>query len=167
VKSVKRYFGQGLGYLLFIAFIGYFSTEPGITNLPADQALIKFTFIHAGKRLVPCVKRSAEEMADLPPQLRRDMTCSRERAPLQVEFEIDGKMVYQAEIPAKGIKNDLPSPVYQRVNVPVGRHHLQVRMRDNVTDKGFTYTAEKAVVFTPLQVLIIDFDEINKEFTFK
>ena len=91
----------------------------------------------------------------------------RSRAPLQVEFEIDGKMVYQAEIPAKGIKNDLPSPVYQRVNVPVGRHHLQVRMRDNVTDKGFTYTAEKAVVFTPLQVLIIDFDEINKEFTFK
>lgn len=167
MKTAKRYFGQGLFYLLFIAFIGYFSTEPGVTNLPADQALIKFTFTHPGRRLVPCVKRSAEEMAGLPPQLRYDMKCSRERAPLQVEFEIDGRMVYRAEIAAKGLQNDLPSPVYQRFNVPVGRHHLQVRMRDNATDKGFTYTAEKTVVFTPLQVLIIDFDGNNKAFTFE
>jgi hypothetical protein len=165
--TVKQYFGQGLGYLLFIAFIGYFSTEPSFTNMPADQALIKFTFAHPGKRLVPCVKRSAAEMANLPPQLRYDMKCSRERAPLQVEFEIDGQMVYQKEIPAKGLKNDLPSPVYQRFNVPAGQHHLQVRMRDNVTDKEFTYAAEKTVVFIPLQVLIIDFDENNKKFTFE
>lgn len=167
MNTVKQYFGQGLGYLLFIAFIGYFSTEPGFTNMPADQALIKFTFTHPGERLVPCVKRSAAEMANLPPQLRYDMECSRERAPLQVEFEIDGQMVYQAEIPAKGLKKDLPSPVYKRFNVPVGRHHLQVRMRDNATEKGFTYIAEKSVVFTPLQVLIIDFDENNKKFTFE
>jgi len=164
--TVKQYFGQGLGYLLFIAFIGYFSTEPSFTNMPADQALIKFTFTHPGVRLVPCVKRPAAEMAKLPPQLRRSMECSRERAPLQIEFEIDGQMVYQMEVPAKGLKNDLPSPVYERFNVPVGQHHLQVRMRDNATDEGFTYTAEKTVVFAPLQVLIVDFDAINKEFTF-
>lgn len=165
--TVKQYFGQGLSYLLFIAFIGYFSTEPSITNHPVDQALIKFTFTHPGKRLLPCVKRSVKEVADLPPQLRYAMKCPRERVPLQVEFEIDGRMVYQAEIPAKGIKNDLPSLVYKRFNVPIGRHHLQVRMRDNVTDKGFTYTAKKTVVFTPLQVLVVDFDEINKTFTFE
>lgn len=164
--TVKQYIGQGLAYLLFIAFIGYFSTEPSFTNMPADQALIKFTFIHPGERLVPCVKSSAAEMAKLPPQLRYNMKCSRERAPLQVEFEIDGQMVYQKEIKAKGLKNDLPSPVYERFNVPAGRHHLQVRMRDNATHEEFTYAAEKTVVFAPLQVLIVDFDEVNKEFTF-
>ena len=165
--TVKQYFGQGLGYFLFIAFIGYFSTGPSFSNMPADQALIKFTFTHPGKRLVPCVKRSAAEMANLPPQLRYNMVCSRERAPLQVEFEIDGQMVYQLEIPAKGFRNDMPSPVYERFNVPAGRHHLRVRMRDNVTDEGFTFSAEKTVVLAPLQILVVDFDEINKEFTFE
>ena len=164
--TVKQYFGQGVYYILFIAFVGYFSTEPAFTNMPADQALIKFTFTHPGERLVPCVKRSAAEMADLPPQLRYNMDCSRERAPLQVEFEIDGKMVYQKEVPAKGFKNDLPSPIYERFNVPAGRHNLQVRMRDNIIDEDFTYTAEKTVELAPLQVLIVDFDEVNEEFTF-
>ncbi len=165
--TVKQYFGQALAYLLFIIFIGYFSVKPSFTNMPADQALIKFTFTHPGKRLVPCVKRSAAEMADLPPQLRYNKECSRERAPLQVEFEVDGQMLYQMEVPAKGLKNDLPSPVYERFNVSAGQHHLQVRMRDNANDEEFTFTAEKTVVFTPLQILVVDFDAINKEFTFE
>jgi hypothetical protein len=167
MNKVWRYIGQGVFYLLFIAFIGYFSTDPGFTNMALDEALIKLTFTHPGERLVPCVKLSSEELAKLQPQKRYNMQCSRERAPMQVEFEVDDRLAYQAEIPAKGFKNDLPSPVYQRLTLPAGRHLLRVRMRDNVHDKGFTYTAEKTVVLAPLQVLVIDFDEVNKEFTFE
>jgi hypothetical protein len=167
MKKVWRYLGQGVFYLLFIAFIGYFSTEPSITNLPPDQALIKFTFAHPGERLVPCVERTAEEMAKLPPQQRFKMECSRERAPLQVEFMVDDRMAYQAEIPARGLKKDLPSPIYHRFTIPAGQHQLQVRMKDNIQDEGFTYTAVKTVVLAPLQVLVVDFDENNKEFVFE
>jgi hypothetical protein len=167
MKKVWPYIGQGVFYLLFIAFIGYFSTEPGFTNMAPDEALIKLTFTHPGKRLVPCKKISPEELAKLQPQKRYNMKCSRERAPMQVEFEVSDQLIYQAEIPAKGIKNDLPSPVYERLTLPAGRHQLRVRMRDNVHDEGFTYTAEKTVTLAPLQVLVIDFDEVNKQFTFE
>jgi hypothetical protein len=167
MNKFMRYFGQGLAYLLFIAFIGYFSTEPGFTNMPPDSALIKFTFAHPGKRLDPCTKRTPEELAKLPPQKRYNMKCSRERAPLQVEFMVDGQMIYQAEIPAKGLKHDLPSPVYQRFTIPTGRHELLVRMRDNVQDKEFSYTTGKTIDFVPLQVLVVDFDHAEKEFTFR
>jgi hypothetical protein len=167
MKTAMRYVGQGVFYLLFIAFIGYFSTAPSFTNVPPGDALVKFTFAHPGERLVPCVKRTPEEMAKLPPQLRINVECSRERAPLQVEFMVDGRMVYQAEIQAKGLKHDLPSPIYERFTLPAGQHQLVVRMRDNVHDQGFTYTAEKTMVLAPLQVLVIDFDEITKQFIFE
>lgn len=167
MKQVARYVGQGVFYLLFIAFIGYFSTNPAFTNMPPGEALIKFTFAHPGERLVPCVERTAKDMAKLAPQLRFKMECSRERAPLQVEFMVDDHMVYQAEIRAKGLKHDLPSPIYERFNVPAGTHRLRVRMRDNINDKEFTYSADETVVLAPLQVLVIDFDENEKHFTFR
>jgi len=167
MTKVARYIGQGVFYLLFIAFIGFFSTRPSFTNMQPDEALIKFTFAHPGERLVPCEEIKAEDLAKLQPQRRFKMKCSRERAPLQVEFVVDDRMVYQAEIPAKGLKHDLPSPIYQRFAIPAGRHQLVVRMRDNVLDEGFTYTVEKEVVLAPLQVLVIDFDENNKQFTFE
>ena len=167
MNKAVRYIGQGVFYLLFIAFIGYFSSAPSFTNMPPDEALIKFTFAHPGVRLVPCEEIKAEDLAKLQPQRRFKMKCSRERAPLQVEFVVDDRMVYQAEIPAKGLKHDLPSPIYQRFAIPAGRHQLVVRMRDNVLDEGFTYTVEKEVVLAPLQVLVIDFDENNKQFTFE
>src|SRR3990170_3997342 len=101
MNKAVRYIGQGVFYLLFIAFIGYFSSAPSFTNMPPDEALIKFTSAHPGRRLVPCEERTAKKMADLPPQKRLKMKCSRERAPLQVEFMVDDRMGYQAELPAK------------------------------------------------------------------
>jgi hypothetical protein len=167
MKNAARYIGQGLFYLLFIAFIGYFSTEPSFTNMPADEALIKFTFQHPGERLLPCTEKTPQELAKLPPQKRFKMECPRERAPLQVEFTVDDRVVYQAKIPAKGLKKDLPSPIYMRFTVPAGTHRLHVGMSDNVHDQGFTYTADRTVELAPLQTLVIDFDEVTKQFTFK
>jgi len=167
MKQIWRYLGQGLGYLLFIAFIGYFSSMPSYTNVPADQALIKLTFTHAGKRVHPFKDtRSKEDMAKLSPQLRFKKH-SRKRFPLRIEFEMDGRIVYQAEIPSRGLSHDLPSPVYQRFTVPAGKHHFRVRMGDDAQQKGFNYTGEKTVELAPLHTLIIDFDNTRKQFIFE
>jgi len=167
MKKIWRYLGQGLGYLLFIAFIGYFSSMPSYTNMPANQALIKLTFTHAGKRVKPFNDtRSKQDLAKLSPQLRFQKH-SRKRFPLRVEFEMDGKIVYQAEIPSRGLSHDLPSPIYQRFTVPAGRHHFRVSMGDNGQNKGFNYTGEKTVELAPLHTLIIDFDNTRKQFIFE
>jgi len=167
MRNIWRYPGQGLAYALFIAFIGYFSSMPSYTNMPADQALIKLTFTHAGQRIKPFTdRRTKEEMAALPPQLRAQKR-SRQRSPLHVEFKIDGKMVYQEEIQPRGMSHDLPSPIYQRFTVPAGSHHFSIRMNDDVHHQGFKYHAEKTINLTPLRTLIIDFDNIRKEFIFE
>ncbi len=162
-----RYLGQAVTYLLFVAFIGYFSTSPSYTHVPADKALIKFTFTRAGQRIKPAHDmRTKEEMAKLPPQLRAKKH-SRERASLEIEFEMDGQMIYQARVAPRGLSHDLPSPVYERFLVSAGEHHFRVRMKDDIHVEGFNYSGEQTVTLKPLQTLIIDFDNIRKEFIFK
>jgi len=167
MNKIWRYLGQGIGYLLFIVFIGYFSSMPAYTNIPADQALIKLTFTHAGKRVHPFHDtRSKKDMAKLSPQLRFKKH-SRKRFPLRIKFEMDGKIVYEAEIPPRGLSRDLPSPIYQRFTVPAGKHHFRVFMGDDGHHKGFNYTGEKTVELAPLHTLIIDFDNTRKQFIFE
>lgn len=161
------YLGQGLCYLLFIAFIGYFSYAPGYTHIPQDQALVKLTFIHATKRLNPCIERTPEELAGRLPHMRFKTKCPRERSPMQVEFEVDGNIVYQATIQPRSLSRDLPAPVYQQFALPAGRHNLRVRMNDDVKHEGFSYVAEKTVDLTPLQILIIDFNSNRHQFVFE
>ena len=43
--------GQGLLYALFALGIATFSSWPKYQHLPADQALIKLSFTHSGKRV--------------------------------------------------------------------------------------------------------------------
>jgi hypothetical protein len=72
------YLGQGAVYLLLGLGIGYFSDRPAHTHSPPDMALIKLSFAH-GAQKEDCRRRTAEELAKLPPNMRRPMVCSRER----------------------------------------------------------------------------------------
>ncbi|MDT8376515.1 MAG: hypothetical protein RQ867_07215 [Mariprofundaceae bacterium] len=164
MNTLGRYLGQAMAYLMFIAFVGYFSTSPSYVHVPADMALIKFTFSHAGKRVKEFDDtRSKEEMANLPPQLRKKK-LSRERASLEVEFEMDGQMLFDKTIAPRGLARDLPSPIYERFLVPAGTHHFKVRMRDSIHVEGFNYFGEKTMTLKPLQTMIVDFDDIRNEF---
>jgi hypothetical protein len=166
VRNVTRYLGQALAYLLFIIFIGYFSTSPSYTFTKPDQAVIKLTFIHAGKRKEPCRKRTGKELAEMPAHLRKKMDCPRERSPLFVQIDLDGKTIFSREIQPKGLSHDLPSPVYQRFTIPAGTHHLHARMRDDIHTKGFNYERSETIKLAPSQILVIDFDSERKEFIF-
>ncbi|RPH64714.1 MAG: hypothetical protein EHM83_07780, partial [Burkholderiales bacterium] len=92
-NALLRYGGQGILYLLFAAFIGYFSTSPAYQHLAPDEALLRLSFRHPGQFATDCRQRSAEELAKLPPQLRAQMDCPRERSPVHVRVELDGKVL--------------------------------------------------------------------------
>jgi len=162
------YIGQAVFYLLFIAFLGYFSTSPAYTHVPADKALIKFAFTHPGKRVNPIEdKRTKEDMAKLPPQLRAKKH-SRERSPIRVKFEMDGQVVYEEQVHPRGLSRDLPSPVYKRFLVPPGEHKFRVSMGDDVHDlEHYNFVDEATVKLAPLQTLVIDFDNNQHHFVFK
>ncbi|HSN40240.1 MAG TPA: hypothetical protein VLT92_08605 [Burkholderiales bacterium] len=151
--------GQALLYGLFALIIGYFSSSPPYRPLPADQALIKLSFSHEGKRVLECHRRTAEELAKLAPNMRAPMDCPRERSPVTVEIELDGTLVYRHVAKPSGLSKDGASTVYHRFPVPSGEHRLAIRLNDDARAAGFNYRREEMVALKPGKVLVIDFNQ--------
>jgi len=167
LKKIMQYSGQAVFYGLFVAFIGYFSVAPAYVHFPSDQALIKVSFSHAGQPLEECRVRTAEELEKLPPNMRVPMQCGRERSPVTFELELDGKPVYRAELPPRGLSRDGASTVYQRFPVPAGQYRLRARLKDSVRVPDFNYTKEAEVTVVPGQVFVVDFNPRAGGFVFK
>lgn len=150
--------GQFFLYGMFALFIATFSHWPSYRHLSPDTALVKLSLVLAGKPVGDCRALTAEELAKLPPNMRAATTCPRERSPVTVELDIDGRTVARTEALPSGLSRDGASAVYQRLQVPAGERLIQVRLRDDVRRQGFTHTLERRVTLAPAQVLVIDFD---------
>ncbi|MBI2311698.1 MAG: hypothetical protein HYU77_04250 [Betaproteobacteria bacterium] len=164
--SPVRFVAQLFLYVPLMVLIGYFSTLPVFVHLPQGQALIRLTFSVAGQRLQECRERSPEELAKLAPNMRAAMDCPRERAPVTVELEMDGKPLYHVVVPPKGLKNDLPSTVYRRLAVLEGSHHFVARLRDRAAGE-FNYVQEKTLELRSGDSLVIDFNPAQGGFIFR
>jgi len=149
---------QGLLYALFALIIGTFSSWPRYRHLAPDQALIKVSFTHHGKRLADCRPRTPEELAKLPPNMRAPMQCQRERSPVTVEVDLDGRRIFRHVAEPSGLSRDGASTVYQRLEMPAGEHRLAVRLKDSASSRGFDYAREETLTLKPGQVLVIDFN---------
>lgn len=156
-NAVVRYAGQAVLYALFGAFVVWFSSAPTYRHLDPDEGLLRLSFRHPGQVATDCRKRSAEELAKLPPQLRAEMDCQRERSPVQVRVELDGETLFDRVYEPAGLRRDGASAGYFRMPIPVGAHDIRVQFNDDVRVKGFNYEGERHVEVTPGQVVLIDF----------
>jgi len=149
---------QAVLYALFAIFIGVFSHWPSYRDIGADEALVKVSLVHHGKRVEECRRRTAEELAKLPPNMRAPLQCQRERAPVRIEVDVDGVPAYAALASPSGLSKDGASAVYHRFALAAGTHRITVRLKDSAGGTAFDYTREAEVRLKPAQVLVIDFD---------
>lgn len=164
MASILRFAGQAFFFLVFAVIIGGFANWPHYQHFPADEALIKISFSHDSQRKHACHRRTREELQKLAPNMRKQVSCPRERLPMTVEMEVDGKLLYRETVPPSGFSSDGASRVYQRIPVKAGRHRIVVRMRDSARESGFDYVLDKELDLVPAQVLLVDFREENKSF---
>lgn len=155
-RTLPRYIGQVVAYVLFAVFVGVFSDTPAYYPLGPEEAAIKLSFTHAGERAQPCRTRSAEEIAKLPPNMRVAEDCPRERSPVRIELTLDGELVYRDALKPAGLKRDMASTAYRRFIVSAGEHTLALRLSDR-PDGEFNYAYEANVRLAPAQLLVIDF----------
>jgi hypothetical protein len=157
MNPIARVVGQVVLYGLFAAVLGYFSTSPAYTHLPSDMALVKVSFTHAARRIGECRLRSDEEMAKLPPNMRIREDCPRERAPIRIELEVDGDLVYSDVLLPSGLSRDGATAVYRRFPVPAGRHRFEAKLSDTASGE-FDYEREETVELAPAQILLVEFN---------
>jgi hypothetical protein len=155
--SALQIVGQGVLYGLFAAFVGYFATQPTYTYMDPGAAVITLSFSHAGETKTACRRLTPEEIAALPPNMRRPMDCPRGRVPLLVELLVDGEMVYRASLPPSGLAGDGASTAFEQFTIAPGTHLVNVRLRDSRREQGFDYETEENVEFVPGQHFVIDF----------
>jgi hypothetical protein len=157
MAKAARYAGQAAIYLLFAVVILTFADWPSYRHFPPDQALIKLNFAHGGAPRVPCTQRTREELEALAPNMRRAISCERERLPVRVELDLDGQPLFHASLPPSGLAKDGPSRVYRRFTVPAGQHQLAARLRDTDRTEGFDYERSIAIDLVSGQSLALDF----------
>lgn len=154
--SWLQYVGRAILYALFGAFVVYFSTSPTYRHLQPDEGLLRLSFRHPGKVAADCRARSPEELAKMPPQLRAQMDCPRERSPVKVRVELDGNLLFDETYQAAGLQKDGAASGYFRMPIPVGEHRVSVQFNDDVRVDGPTFTGERSIAVQPGQVVLID-----------
>lgn len=159
MDKTGRYFGQGILYALFALLLGYFSTSPRYRNLEPDQALLRLSFTHPGKIVSDCRRRTTEELAKIPANMRQSMDCPRERSPVRVRVELDGAPLYDDAFAPAGLKRDGASAAYRRLPIAAGEHRLRVQFNDDARVAGFNFERSEVVHALPGQVVLIDFIE--------
>ena len=75
---------------LVFAGVAALTDWPAHRSLPQHTGVLTLSFSHGADRKAACRKATPEELAALPPNMRRPEICPRERPPIRVEFDIDG-----------------------------------------------------------------------------
>ena len=99
--------------------------------------------------------------------MRSPTLCPRERAPLLVELDVDGRLAHRQLARPSGLSRDGSASLYLRQPVLAGSHLLAVRLRDSARSAGFDYQRQARVELRPGQILVIDFDSNSREIQLK
>jgi hypothetical protein len=158
--------GQFALYGLFAAVIGLFSQWPSYRHLADDQALITLSFSYTGQPVSDCRPQTPAELAKLPANMRAPLRCPRERSPITVELDVDGRPALQHTAQPSGLSHDGAASVFRRLTLPAGPHRIAVRMNDDARRPGvFVHQREATVTLKPAQILVIDFDTATQTIT--
>lgn len=156
-RSLASWFGRALAYGAFACVLALFSTWPSYEYWPSETAQLKLSISEAGDRLVPCIKRSREELAQLPPNMRSARKCSRERHPVRVVLRLDGRDMFNDTQAPAGIQADGTSSFYEKFPLAAGTHRIEARI--SLDDGGtFPHVLDRTLMLSSGQVLVLGYD---------
>jgi hypothetical protein len=162
-----RLIGQFIVIVALFAGVATLSDWPTYAQIPKNSGVVMLTFVHGADRKGECRRLTPEEIAKLPPNMRRVQDCPRGRRPIYVELDVDGRSLYKASLPPTGIAGDGPSRVYQRFVLPAGKYDVAVRMRDTARPDGFDHERRDSVELSPDQMFVIDYRPESGSFVFR
>ncbi|HEY0849441.1 MAG TPA: hypothetical protein VGD96_05975 [Bradyrhizobium sp.] len=162
-----RLIGQFIVIVALFAGVATLSDWPTYAQIPKNSGVVMLTFVHGADRKGECRRLTPEEIAKLPPNMRRAQDCPRGRRPIYVELDVDGRSLYKASLPPTGIAGDGPSRVYQRFVLPAGKYDVAVRMRDTARPDGFDHERRDSVELSPDQMFVIDYRPESGSFVFR
>ncbi len=160
-------FIQAILHVAFAAFIGYLSVAPAYQYAAPELAVIKLSLSHAADRVEECVKLTPDEINARALQGQSLGECGRERLPVRVEVDVDGRTVIGVTAEPSGLWSDGPASVYERIPVAAGSHTITVRLRDSARESGWDYEQTGNVNLEAGRYFTITFRAANGGFVFR
>jgi len=167
MSKVFRICGQFAVIAALFAAVAAFADWPVYRQTPRGTGIVMLSFVHGADRRADCRWLTPEEIAKLPPNMRRAQDCPRSRRPLYVELDVGDRVAYRASLAPTGIAGDGPSRIYERFVLPAGRYHVAVRMRDTARTEGFDHERKGQILLEPDQMFVIDFRSEPAGFVFR
>jgi hypothetical protein len=167
MRNVLQIAGQMAVILALFAGVAVFSDWPVYRQIPEGSGVVVLSFVHGADRKAQCRRLTPEEIAKLPPNMRRLEDCPRGRQPLYVELDVNGGSLYRASLPPTGIAGDGPSRIYEKFVLPAGEYDVAVRMRDTPRPDGFDHVRRERISLASDQLFVIDFSPQRREFVFR
>ena len=167
MSRALRVAGQFAVIAALFAAVAWLSDRPTYRQIPEGSGVMMLTFVHSADRRGECRRLSPEEIARLPPNMRRVQDCPRVRRAIYVELDVDGRNIYSASLPPAGIAGDGPSRVYRRFVLPARTYDVAVRMRDTARTEGFDHERRSSVELSPDQMFVIDYQPESGSFVFR
>jgi len=165
--DIARYGAQAVAYIVFALLLAYFATMPPYRYAEPAMASVKVSLSHAAARVKPCVQLTPEQIAEFAANMRRTESCERERLPLELELDIDGKSVLRLTAAPTGLWNDGPASVYERFDVAPGPHRVTARIRDTARTEGWDYERSDTVTLEAGRYFTVTFKADNGGFSFR
>ena len=165
--NAMRYLLQFIMYAAFAVVVGYLSFWPRYQYASPELANVKLSLSHATERVVPCVTLSPEEVAKLAPNMRRTLSCERQRLPLLLQLSVDGEITFEHEALPSGLWKDGPASIYERFDLTPGMHTITVQLRDTARADGWDYTHSENVTLVAGRYMTITFKAENGGFAFR
>lgn len=141
---------------LSLAVLG--ATRVAYSAPRVEGAQLVVSFKHPGIAGENCHTLSPEELAALPPHMRREKVCSRERASVRLRLEIDGREVLRRAYAPRGLWGDGNSVAIERLTVPAGSHRVAIRLGETTDADEWTFVDTRDVVFGEDEQRVILFD---------
>lgn len=165
--STMRFLLQVIAYAAFAIAVGYLSFWPRYHYASPELANVKLSLSHATERVVPCVKLTPQQVAELAPNMRRTHSCERQRLPLMLQLSVDGEITFEHEALPSGLWEDGPASIYERFDLSPGVHTIAVQLRDTAREDGWDYTHSEDVTLVAGRYMTITFKAENGGFAFR
>ena len=95
-----------------------------------SAAAIRLSWRSVSAPIEECRRVTPEELAQLPPHMRREEICERRHAPFRLTVEIDGDVVRSTRLEPAGASGDRPLYVFEELRVAPGEHRLAIRFEE-------------------------------------
>jgi hypothetical protein len=130
----------------------------------SGDALIRLSWRTVGERIEECRKPTEEELAALPPHMRRQEICEGRTTPFRLDVAIDGTAVFADRILPGGAHHDRPVYVLREFPISPGRHRLQVRFEVELPPESARaarapLTLDETLTLEPGRIALVTYDD--------